>query len=1120
MLFLPLILKRATRRLALILILTLGVILSTGLLASAPVLIDTVIEFGLPRRLHTANTTDPLTANLRLTSFANLGETDYHTLDDSVRATLETRFGKHLKQIALVIGSHWFHPWVEGTLLASERVNLRYIEDLETQTELISGSWPSSEIRNSEHEISGVISEDMAAYYELQPGSELPLSFDSHAKASNVILVVTGIIRPRHASDPFWMGVYNPLKSQGNARYTEQFGIFLPAETFFAANATLFPRSRSELAWHVIFDPDTITTSTLPAVVNRLTALPNDFPKTIAFESGLRDLLLDFYAQTQGIRVPIFLLTAEIVLLALAYVVMTAAQHVRTIEGEFALLRSRGASSGQILRIQLAEATLIAFVAWLAGPGLGAQWVGLLERFGPLADLSEGSAVLSVGQAAWLAAAVGAGACVVSLLLPVFPALRRSIVMHVQASGRVQKPLWQRLYLDVALLALGLILLFRLQLVGGVSGGSGGRVDWLLLLSPITLLLGAATLIIRLAPPVLGVLSRAMALGRGLPAPLALWQAARNPNQFAGVVLLLTLANALGILAIGLNTTLDASEFERARYAAGGEIRLAGESSPRAGRDNPLRASDFRTAPVENASAVVRMDGQVDLKSFRSFPGFDMLAIDPVSFSHVTVYRSDFSAQPMGDLLGSLLTKDAVPGMELPGQPVEIGLWIWALPDAESVIPIFLDGNSHRERVGYFVKVVTHSGEAYLLPLTDTDPNCVSQGSAILPIVCAVRPWAYMSASLPELNDDDYPLTLHSLWLRNRARSGGSFQAGASLIIGLDDISVKDRSGEVTVVEAFEDTVQMLAHELRYPQSDLSIFTYTTEQKHDGAGSGKLILNFTRMLEYQGLIFNIADRDDVPLPALVSPRFLAATNLVAGDLVNGVVQGQTILFEIKGVVDYFPTLYEAQEAGFLITSRSALLTRLGNETPFVFNPNEIWLDVAPGTDLEALATQNATQIWDADALRQVMKADPLALGLRSVTFLGYLLTTLISIIGFAAHFTLSVRQRETSFGILRAMGLSPWQLYGSLALEQAMIILTGLTLGALLGTVLNQIVLPGLPITLANQPPIPPFIPRTDWRPILQVFATLSVIFTLTFAGATWMLWRAKVHQALRIGQE
>lgn len=1115
--FLPLILKRATRRLALLLTLTLGVILSTGLLASAPILISTVIEFGLPHRLRATSVTSPLDANLRLTSFANLGETDYHPLDDTIRTTLQTRFGKNIAHISLIIGSNWMYPWLESAVLTTERINLRYAEDLTDKIEFVSGSWPSATDNTDPTTISGVISEEMAQYYELQTGSTLPLSFDFHAENPDLTLLVTGIVRPRNASDPYWMGAYSPLKSQGNPRYIQQFGILLPAETFFTTNTALFPRSRSELAWHVLFNPDVITTSTLPALVNGLTALPSDFDKTVAFESGLRDLLLDFYAQTQGIRIPIFLLTSEIVLLALAYVVMTAAQHVRTIEGEFALLRSRGASAGQILRIQWVEATLIALVAWLAGPGLGVRWVALLEKFGPLADLSETTPILTINQAAWLAAAVGAGACIVSLVLPVFPALRRSIVAHVQASGRVQKPLWQRLYLDVALLALGLILLFRLQWVGGISSGGGARVDWLLLLSPLTLLLGAATLIIRLAPPVLGLLSRGMALGRGLPAPLALWQAARNPNQFAGVVLLLTLANALGILAIGLNSTLDASEFERARYAVGSEIRL--------GTDRGLTGA-YAIPQVDTVSTVLRTTGAIDLKSMRSFPAFDLLGIDPVGFSKVTVYRRDYSDEPMGELLSKLVTvRDRLPGIELPGEPGEIGVWIFAPDDNELVGGSPYDGFSNRDRVRFEVKILTHTGTSFLLPLKDPDPAC----PAVTPpeadpetFSCTPPPWVYFTTKLPDLSANDYPLSLHSIWMRNRTRSNGQTVDFVNLMFAIDEFSVTDRqTGMVSTVEDFEDPIRIISHEFRTPAgTDNSIFSYTKTQSFRGEASGRMNLFFTGPLQYVGLIFNIAERDDPILPALVSPKFLEVSELSIGDIVNANVHEQSIQFEIAGVIRYFPSMYEGKEAGFLITSREALLYRLGNNTPLTFNPNEIWLDLAPGMGLADIPTNEATQIWDTETLRQAMKADPLALGLRSITFLGYLLTTLLSIIGFATHFTLSVRQRSTSFGILRAMGLSPLQLYGSLALEQSLIILTGLGLGAFLGAVLNQIVIPGLPITLASQIPIPPFIPVTNWEPIRQVFVTLILVFALTFGVATWVLWRGKVHQALRIGQE
>ena len=55
--------------------------------------------------------------------------------------------------------------------------------------------------------------------------------------------------------------------------------------------------------------------------------------------------------------------------------------------------------------------------------------------------------------------------------------------------------------------------------------------------------------------------------------------------------------------------------------------------------------------------------------------------------------------------------------------------------------------------------------------------------------------------------------------------------------------------------------------------------------------------------------------------------------------------------------------------------------------------------------------------------RKVYKADPLTLGLRSVIFLGYSLTLILSLVGFATYFYLTARQRGAIYGILRSLGL-------------------------------------------------------------------------------------------------
>jgi predicted lysophospholipase L1 biosynthesis ABC-type transport system permease subunit len=89
-----------------------------------------------------------------------------------------------------------------------------------------------------------------------------------------------------------------------------------------------------------------------------------------------------------------------------------------------------------------------------------------------------------------------------------------------------------------------------------------------------------------------------------------------------------------------------------------------------------------------------------------------------------------------------------------------------------------------------------------------------------------------------------------------------------------------------------------------------------------------------------------------------------------------------------------------------------------------------------------------------------------------------------------------------------------------LVLEQIVLILLGLALGTALGAMLNEVTLPGLPLVLGDQLPIPPFLTYDDWLAVGRITLILVVAFLVSLGVATAFLWRARIHRVLRIGEE
>ena len=228
MTFLPFIIRRAFRHWQVLVPLVFGVILATALLASGPLLVDTVMDFAIFYKLSAA---EALNRDIRLTAYENLNTAEYLDLDSQVRTKIERNLGDYTEIVISTAGSHWAHPWVDNQILNDHRINLQFYEDIENHAEIISGSFPSGLIYR-DNVVKGVISESLANDYNLKAGDMLPMSFQASETEASFHIEITGIIRPENSRERYWFGEFNPLHPKSDKRWTAQHNLIIPQEAF------------------------------------------------------------------------------------------------------------------------------------------------------------------------------------------------------------------------------------------------------------------------------------------------------------------------------------------------------------------------------------------------------------------------------------------------------------------------------------------------------------------------------------------------------------------------------------------------------------------------------------------------------------------------------------------------------------------------------------------------------------------------------------------------------------------------------------------------------------------------------------------------------------------------
>ncbi len=153
--------------------------------------------------------------------------------------------------------------------------------------------------------------------------------------------------------------------------------------------------------------------------------------------------------------------------------------------------------------------------------------------------------------------------------------------------------------------------------------------------------------------------------------------------------------------------------------------------------------------------------------------------------------------------------------------------------------------------------------------------------------------------------------------------------------------------------------------------------------------------------------------------------------------------------------------------------------KYGSGSDFAVPANTVWLRTK--SDPASLATirseLGSTQndlwlnpLYDRRAMVNTLYHEPLYLTLIGVLALGATVALLFALVGNLIASWLSVRSRLVNFTVLRALGAEPRQVVSTLTWEQCIIYVTSIVLGALVGAIFSELVVPALIFTSVTPP--------------------------------------------------
>jgi len=1160
-----LIVKRTLAHWRLLSAVVIGMVLASTIMASSVVFFDALRDVALQRALsvHKASDIDVLVEAGQVPTNART----HAAIVDAMNGTIVSRFEPFLDEREFAVKTWTFFvdlpPLMvppgdcpcrtavrgssgDGSQLIEcdcRRITMMTLPDVANRVNIIEGTMPRVSIETGlgdTFQIEAILDVAAAEVLEISVGDIYPARPFWEDEHDRVDVLVTGLYVRVDPEAAHWR-IQN--EAFGTRTNTLQFARFVvPEKTIIDGLGSYFPNMGTDYAWWLDVDPERIVASDTEAIRNTIYATERELKAIVdgfLMRSDLPEVLQAFETDLFFNRLPMFIVLILIVLVVLYYVVTLATLLVDAQRGEVGLLKTRGATSRQILAVFVIEAALLAGIAIAAGPFLavlGVGFIGVLPIYG---ELNNGDPLpVRLTFDAFRMAFFGGLLGLLALFIPALRATRLGLLAsRVTRTRPARFALVQRYYLDMGFLGLVMFLFWQLTKQGSfvaVSLFGETTVNQLVLGVPALFLVAAGLVLLRVFPVGMDLLGRVLSrrpMSSVTPPALILgiWQMARNPAHHSRLSLLLILTSALGVFAASFGATLEQSAVDQAYYRTGADLKITSLSQRTGGVSDSIASRLSEVSGVEAVSPVYRESGSI--AAGFSVERFEFVGIDLETIEDVAWIREDFGLLPFSAKT-AVLNVGGPAGIVLP----EEGRWLTA-----RILPLVRQPSTF-----LLARLSDANGHFFSLSLGNLTPLATDRRSFGCPVAIEGQPpeWCRIGTSLQPIGEHrtaalrpEPPIRLHSIGVIDFENDL------APAALDIDDISVLNAAGtELIIIETFDSVNNWRT---MIPTREALGDSLKPASNPDGTllnGIARLRWTTAAPGEYRGLAHG---SELSVIPVIASTNFIEQFGGEDGKVLEVAVEGIPIKISVRDTIDYFPTLGLDGEP-FLIADLDALQERLNVvRTRGDRQPSEFWIateqgaallaaengilnTVIPGDpanpgiqrELELLRTRPGSRTVDRTVVLSEVAFDPLvSAGWRALLGIAFFTVLVVSAVGFLVHARVSFEGRRTELALLRTIGLSMKQLLFLVVLEQVLVIGVAVALGIFMGTRMGSTIMPYLASSGENAIVVPPMAVQIDWGGFGTTFGLLGVVFLVVIGLILVSVYRMSIHAVMRMGE-